>query len=398
MVPTLQKPNMILFVLLLTPFCKPVSIDAIPFLNTFFTLWKLAAIAYLVLALLPKCFRAHPERKPVGFAALAVFWLIYVLGCIRARADVASTLTSALGCMLILLLIQYALRTGNGPILLRSMAWLFTACILAHIVSVLFNVVRSNLSGSTVYLFGMDNYSAFFLYPMLCVVLFYHSLRYGRLQAHSWCLLLGLVAMYLLTSSMTAAGAGLLLIAFCLLQCGWDKLPKLRGVRWLIGVFTVLLVLICGFQVQNLLASLLDSMSKGVTLNSRTYIWADALELIRQRPIFGHGSFTQAQIDAYILYGTTHAHNLLLEILMRTGVTGAAAYLVFLCGFAPAGRSFRYDNPHRNILLCGLIAQLVLTFMDFYPTILVFYMFMGALYFSNDFTEQFRTGRKKELV
>lgn len=396
MVPTLQKPNTALFVLLFLPFCKPVGIDAIPLLSKLFTLWKLAALLYLVLALLPKCFRAHPVKKPVGFVTLAIFWIIYILGCIRAGADVSTTLIAGVSCMLLLLLIRFEVFVGNGPIMLRSMAWLSTGCIIAHIFSVVLNLLRHNISGSTVYLFGMDNYSAFFLYPMLGITLFYHSLRYGRLKAHSWALMVSLVAAFLLTKSMTAAGAGLVLFALCLLQGCWYKLPKIRGVRWMIAVLAVLLVLICGFEVQNLLASLLNSMSKGVTLNSRTYIWANALTLIKQRPIFGHGSFTPEQIADYILYGTTHAHNLLLEILMRTGIVGAAAFLIFLCGFAPAGRSLRHDNPHRNILLSCLISQLVLSFMDFYPNILTFYLFMGILYFSNQFVDQFHS--KKESV
>lgn len=401
MVPTLRKPNTALFVLLLFPFCSPVGLTSVPAIKGILTLWKFAALAYLILVMLPKCFSPHPKKKPLGFIGLGLFWLIYVVGCIRAGADVASIFTAAVSSMLILLLIRYEVSVGNGRVLLKGMSYLSVGCILAHILSVIGNVAgitsTAGISGTNVYLFGMDNYSAFFIYPMLCIVLFYHSLHYGRLKAHSWCLMLAVAGIYMLTSSMTAAGAGLLLIGLCLVHSSWHKLPKVRGVRWVIVVFMVLLVLICGFQVQNLLSSLLDSMSKGVTLNSRTYIWDCALKLIRERPVFGHGSFTQEQIDSYILYGTTHAHNLLLELLMRTGVVGTVFYLMFLCGFTPVGRSRLVGSPHKDILLAGLLCQMILTFMDFYPTILVFYMFMGLMYVSDDLDMQFRHQQKEPV-
>lgn len=400
MLPTLKKPNTLFLMLLFLPFCKPAGVEMIPWLNTLFSLWKLATLAFLLVILIPKCFVAHPAKKPAGFFGLALFWLILVLGSIRAGAEIVSHLTAALSSLFLLALIRYEVRMQNGKLLLKSLAWLFTGCIVAHILSVILCVVGltdSGVSGDTVYLFGMDNYSAFVLYPMLTVVLFYHSVRYGRLRLQSWLLLFGLVGVYLLTASMTAAGAGLVLVAMCLLHSNWRKLPKLRGVRWVIGLFVVLLVLICGLEVQTLLAGLLNSMSKGVSLNSRSYIWANALELIAQRPVFGHGGFTQAQIDSYILQGTTHAHNLILEILMRTGIVGSVGYVLFLCGFDGGRKSLKLSNPHRNLLLCGLVAQLILTFMDFYPTVMMFYVFMGILYCSDDIAAQCTTAKKENL-
>lgn len=390
MVPTLEKPNIPFFVLLFTPFLKPVSFDAFPALDKLFLVWKLAVLVYLLVVLVPKCFRTVRLRLHPGIVCLFPFWLIYFIGCLRSGADVVSVGTAAIACLLLFLLILFEIRMHNGQLLMRSLSILFTGCILAHIASVF--LVKAGLlylGSTTTYLFGMDNYAAFFLYPMLAVVLFYHSLRYGQLRLQSWLLLLGVVFIFLFTRSATAAGAGMLMVVFCALQPAWKKLPKLRSVWWIIGSMTVLLVLICGFEVQNLLASLLDSMSKGVTLNSRTYIWDHALRLIVERPVFGHGSFTQEQIADYILYGTNHAHNLLIELLMRTGIVGTVCYLLFLCGISiPKHR----PCAHENILLCGLVVQLVLFFMDYYATILVFYIFMAIVYYRADLCKQCKEG------
>ncbi len=392
MIPSLKRPNALLFILLLAPFIKPVGVDAFPLADKLFTLWKLGALVYLAVALLPKLAQPVPEKKPAGFLGLILFWTIYLIGCLRVGVDAGSVAMAAVSSLFVLLLVSYEVRVGNGMILLRSMAMLFTICIISHVASVfLVEAGILNLGEgkeSPVYLFGMDNYSAFFLYPMLAVVLYYNCLHRGSFGLFGWLLLFSVVGVYLLTRSMTAAGAGLLMVLLFLPQRSWNRLPQIRGIRWMILLMVVLLVLICVFQIQQLLASMLDAMSKGVTLNSRTIIWDHVLRLIRQRPVFGYGSFTPEQIyEEYVMYGTTHAHNLLLELLLRTGIIGAAAYLWFLFGFAPFGKKRPVPGAH-GVLLVGLASQLVLFFMDYYPNITVFYIFMSILYCSGQFSDR----------
>lgn len=391
MIPTLKKPNTILFILLLAPFVRPLGLDYFPLVGKLLTLWKLLALVYLTLALIPKLPSPRSKTGFWPFLGLGIFWGVYLFGCLRVGLEVVSIATAGIASLLLLLLVCYETRIGNGMLLLKAMARLFTFCILAHIATVF--LVKADLlwlgyvGESAVYLFGMDNYSAFFLYPMLSVVLFYNCLRRGHITIGGWLLALSVVGIYLLTRSVAAAGAGLVMLPFLLLADYWNSLPKLRGVRWVILGMTIFLVLICGFQAQNLLASLLDKTAKGVTLNSRTYIWDLALKLIRERPLLGHGTFTdKALFEDYILYGVNHAHNLLLELFLRAGILGAAAFLAFLFGFAPIGSRRKVPNAH-GILLVGLAGQLVLCFMDFYPTILPFYIFMGVLYCSHRFSD-----------
>lgn len=387
MIPTLKRPNTILFILLLAPFVRPVGIDYFPLLGKVLTLWKLLALAYLVVALIPKLVSPTPRKKSPALLGLGLFWMIYLLGCIRVGRDVVSILTAGLSSFLLFLLVEYETRNQNGRILFRAVSLLFTFCILAHILSVFF--VRAGIlwmgyvGESPVFLFGMDNYSAFFIYPMLSLVLYCNCLLNGKLRVWDWLLMFATVGIYLLTKSLTAAGAGLVILALLFLKGYWRKLPAVRGIRWMIAGMAVLLVLICAFQAQNLLASLLDKTSKGVTLNSRTYIWDCALRLIREKPVFGYGTFTDKQLHTdFVLYGTTHAHNLLLELLLRTGIVGTAGYLLFLFGFSPIGVRRAVPKAH-GILLAGLVGQLLLFFMDFYPTILIFYLFLAFLHFSH---------------
>lgn len=387
MIPTLKRPNVALFVFVFAAFIKPVGLVH-PLFDKLYLVWKLLVVMYLAVTLLPKLIKPIPVKKTPGLWGLSLFWVIYLVNCIRVGEDVMTVAMGAIASLLVMLLIFYETEQGNGLLLLDALAGLFAFLIVAHIVSVLLIIsgVVSGGSGSMpVYLFGMDNYSAFFIYPMLSVVLYRNAVRYSKFGLSGWLLLLLVVAIYTITKSMTAVGAGMIFLLICLIKNSWPKLPRVRGIGWLIVAMVVFLVLVCGFQFQNLLASILDAMSKGVTLNSRTIIWADALELIKQRPFLGHGAFTQKQLfEDYVLYGTTHAHNLLLELLVRAGIVGTVAYLCFLLGFVSNGRK-KLPQAH-GVLLAGLVAQLVLFFMDYYPTITTFYIFMGLLYKSDSFS------------
>lgn len=391
MVPTLKRPNTFLFILLLAPFIKPVLVDEYPALDALYFVWKLLSLVFLAIGLLPEYFHHHPRKMIIGLLGLLLFWVIYCINCFASGTAVISTLTAALSAMLCFLLVSYETRIGNGWILLRSMSLLFTALILAHAIS----VVVLPVAPQTVFLLGMDNYSAFFIYPMLSVILFYQSLRFGRLRIHSWALILLVVFIYVYTASYTAAAAGLLFLACLFLYPSWRKLPKVRGIRWLVPLLLLLLVLIVEFEIQNLLSHFLNATSKGITLNSRTIIWDYALTLIAQKPLFGHGEFSAEQIAEYILYGTTHAHNLLLELVLRAGIIGAIGYVVYLCSFVSTFQGRRTNTRHNYLLLSSLLCQLILSFMDFYPSITVFYLFMAVLYFQERFTPP---ERRKSLL
>ena len=379
MIPSLKRPNIYFFMLLLAPFIKPVFLDQFAIFNLLYTAWKLCTIAYLFVALMPCYFRYHSPREVGGLLCLTLFWMLYSINCYRAGADFTSTLVGGFSAVLCFMLITYEAKIGNGWLLLKAAAYLSTILILLHVAT----MFLFPTSPSTVFFFGMDNYSAFYVYPMLSLVLFYHSKLYGRLKAHSLLLALITVFAYIYTRSYTAAAAGLLFLMLLMLYPHFYKIPKIRGVRWFLPLLALVLVLIVKYNIQNKVASLLNSMSKGVTLNSRTIIWDHALSLISSKPLFGHGSFTQEQLDAYILYGTTHAHNIFLELLMRTGIVGTILYLLFLCGFIPPLKTGKPESHHNFILVASLISQLALSFMDFYPVITIFYIFLAFQYSRN---------------
>ena len=240
------------------------------------------------------------------------------------------------------------------------------------------------------YFLGTDNYSAFSVYPMLGVVLLHQCLksRDGKIKKSGWLITLAIVISFLYVSSMTAAAAGVILILFLCIQSNTKRLSKVFNIKNVIVMFIVLFLLIQYGKIQFLFSNLLENvLKKGITLNSRTVIWQNAVELIKQNPIIGYGLFSEVQIKNYILYGIDHAHNIFLELLLRTGIIGTVGYLWFLVGFIKKNRKVIYKRPI-NIMLIVLLAQMILFFMDFYVTFQYFYCFMGILYYGYSFAEK----------
>lgn len=106
---------------------------------------------------------------------------------------------------------------------------------------------------------------------------------------------------------------------------------------------------------------------------SRAVTWKDALSMIKDRPIFGHGINTYMRVmtkmHAHFGTGPTYAHNCYLQIAAEMGITGLASFLWII------GRLFhrcilevRKQKSEARLLLigllCGLLAFLVHSFVD----------------------------------
>ena len=150
--------------------------------------------------------------------------------------------------------------------------------------------------------------------------------------------------------------------------------------------------MILAFNIQNYFLSVYRFVGKedsGFSLNSRTYIWAYALQIIKHKPLFGIGNLSESDILNFVLYGASHPHNIFLELLVRAGVIGTISYLFFL--LYPLIRYNRYYiRSNYAILSITVFSYLVLSFMDFYPLIqapifLVSYIYIRADNINNNF-------------
>ncbi len=113
------------------------------------------------------------------------------------------------------------------------------------------------------------------------------------------------------------------------------------------------------FQIQKLLAPLIVTLlGKDLTLTGRIGLWEMALELIREKPLFGWGNYRQGAILLRQYY-YWYAHNLFLDILLEGGLVCMGAFLYMLSAYAKAIRIMLNDRVVRICLLTFVVFMIV---------------------------------------
>lgn len=370
----------VLYVIILIPIIKPVGLAYNSSINTLLRYWKLFSI-FLMCGFIVKDFyklkrltsRKYSIRK--GIIGLLCFELIYLINSIMRSAEFLDLLNNSLTCLLLLVLVYLGSMSKRKNTLFSSIDFVFTIYIICQIISMALeriNIVLFRVEdGGATYFFGPDNYSAFTIIPMIGVLMFIGSseLKKVRFGKKNLCLLTLLALCYIWTGSVTAALSLIILLTVSLLAENKKGIIKFFSAKWLLLFFALALILILSANIQNYFSGLLRLVGKGergFSLNSRTYIWGATIRLIKESPIIGIGNLTKSEVSNYILYGTEHAHNIILELLLRTGIIGFISYLYYL--LFPAIKYRRLFFKSKNIiLLLTIFVYLVLSFMDFYP-------------------------------
>ncbi len=74
-----------------------------------------------------------------------------------------------------------------------------------------------------------------------------------------------------------------------------------------------------------------------ISINTRTKIWAAALDMVKKHPVFGYGTgFNNVRQELHNVYNIQqpHAHNIILEIWLENGIFGVLLFAAILVVFA----------------------------------------------------------------
>jgi O-antigen ligase len=169
---------------------------------------------------------------------------------------------------------------------------------------------------------------------------------------------------------MVETGSRLAILSFALVFIAGLALFKTKKKWWRIIVFLIGVIsvfLIWQFTMQNdvLRTRLLQSIYEG-NLSNREVIWKNIIPLIKSNPIFGIGQAGYAKFSqaTYSVYASPH--NVILEVLCFTGVTGLIIYFYFLFRIFKSSRQiYRKEGLLLPILLliitfCMIVASHIL--------------------------------------
>lgn len=381
------RKSVILYILFFIPFFKPVGLSVYAGINSIYLVWKLVSLCVGIFIILNESNGTFiTYKKDTWFRGLFLFFIIYFLNCFSASRDLVTIVSNIL--VIFELIIILSITKGKSK---KNMAdalnFIFSILLFLQIISVFYikagHIVFEYIENDYTYLFGTDNYSAFATIPMLGAILFFDYKRKNLFtKAKKVFLCFGLCASYVYTGAVTAAIMSVVTVLAYIISKYNKFLLKFFTIKK-VAVFCVLvLFLIMAFDIQNhmlWLLRLVGKSAKATTLNSRTIIWEKAFNIIKQNIIFGIGELSAEQVEGYALYGMGHAHNLILDLLLKSGIVGTISYLYFYLGFL--SKYFRKALKSSGfILVITLIGYFVLSMMDDYPFMPYIYCCLGLLW------------------
>lgn len=382
------RKSVLLYILFFIPFFKPVGLSIYGGINSIYLAWKLVSLCVGIFIILNESNGTFiTYKKDTWFRGLFLFFIVYFVNCFSVSRNLVTIVSNILVILELIIILSITKSKLKRKNMADALNFVFSILLFLQIVSVFYikagHVIFEYLENDYTYLLGTDNYSAFATIPMLGAILFFEHKRKNLFsKAKKVILCLGLCASYVYTGSVTAAIMSVVTV-FAYIITKYNKfLLKFFTIKK-VAVFCVLvLFLIMAFDIQNHMLWLLRLVGKSAeatTLNSRTIIWENAFNIIKQNIIFGIGELSAEQVEGYALYGMGHAHNLILDLLLKSGIVGTISYLFFYFGFL--SKYFRKALKSSGfILVITLTGYFVLSMMDDYPFMPYIYCCLGLLW------------------
>ena len=230
-------------------------------------------------------------------------------------------------------------------------------------------IIKEGITGT------LNNRNAFGLMMGMGVVLSLCLIKYKRIFALFFLLLFSFFMIFSFCRSSWVASFSATAI-FCLLNYKQFRLKHLGFLALFLGFLLILYFSFDSFQTR--FAQLLEGNSSG-----RTMIWQHTIVLIEKSLFVGYGMDSWKNLGDEFLLQYPDSHNMILEILIKTGVIGLIA-----CFFTIGVVLIKIFKTKNYILLPIATYFLVITQFDFgafgskellsFLTIFVFYLYSDS--------------------
>ncbi|MFC1699098.1 O-antigen ligase family protein [Candidatus Omnitrophota bacterium] len=253
-------------------------------------------------------------------------------------------------------------------VMLVSAAMIGVDCILQYILGFDFLRCRPQEAGRVTGSFQMPGSLAAFLGPVLCLSL---SLCFLKLKKGIK-YFLSLEAVLLITLLVVSLTRGAWL-GFAVAVCFLGVLEN-KKIIYLTVAFLLILGIIVPYLIEtpeNIFAHLKSVFSLTSNLDRKT-IWQAAMQMIKDRPLFGHGYTTF--MGNFAKYGQDYhyfkiegiipyAHNCYLQIAAETGIVGLVSFLSVIGTFLVHSivSLTKIKDRFHHAVLSGISAGIIVT-------------------------------------
>lgn len=281
----------------------------------------------------------------------------------------------------------------NERIFLKTSYALFYLLNVVNLCSLLFfpDGMFEDQRGIRDYNFFLGNYNAFIIYLFMALITGYlYQKRYKSRFSADYLLLWG-ISFFTFTrvrSVTSVAGLFMLSIYGLLFNYKWSRF-FLNLKTYCFLNFTFFIMFVWNASDNIIVGKMVNLINKDITFTGRTVIWSGAKQYISRQWLIGNGLETQSVMTEKLGIAASHAHNLYLDILYKTGAAGFL--IVCLCFFMMTSKLRKMrDEKVRYFLEAFLGIFMLMSQFEAYSIKFVFFMMMLIVLFAS-----YEPGRKQ---
>ena len=273
--------------------------------------------------------------------------------------------------------------------LLNSIYRLSTILLFINLITLILlprGIIKStfyDVTDNDYYFLGIKTQFTTMIFPGLSAILLLYN-KDKRKYKKNLIIFIIIALLNIFYKNISTAIVGLIILIVLLLS---EKILKLKlNSKFCIVCVVVFQVLIVFFNIQVLFSSFFtDILHKDATLSSRTYIWENAKELLKNEDLpnllFGNGV---AEHNEVVYYSGDYwqPHNQLLVWLFNSGVFGTL-YVLYFFNLLMKKKTNSNELYTTNLIIC--FTEMILTVTEVYFDVAVCYVPFLITYYMTDF-------------
>lgn len=377
---TVFKVLMLIYAFMIYP---PYILSLLPEWNSFYTnVGKMALYVGILLIFV----RFMNSRMPKILIAIFGFtgWLFLcdVFNDISGFPPALFEMVKILGVVCVIFMLY---KAGIESVFFDSWSFYFDILVIANLISLFACpngiVYDKSIGWQPYYVIGNANRYAF----TFLIDFYLNAMRVLKEKSEIGLKLYLLCGIYIVSSvksglSTTALIISILLLLSILLNNGIFQYWVKKHIKYIVAFVIVLVLFMVGglWRTQFIQETLKALTGETLSFLERGYIWSNAVKVIGQSPIIGHGSF----FSSYALgYGGAYrsSHNTFLQLMIYGGIP---AILIFLyCIFKTIKTSINGLRKDMSYVSTICIFLTVLCFaVEQYPFYIGIFILMGVVW------------------
>ena len=367
---------------ILIVFLQPSYLQSIGIILRFYRITSTVILVILVIWYIYARF-----RKSSILNLLILLELYILINTIIQGGNISACFFDVMTTLGLCLTFEFGMEYNSKKFLIVLYCILYAFVIINFLSLVIFPngmyTTGTGLEGSSSYasnwFLGYKNYHVRFFLPTLLLSEI-NCLKNEKIKLDTYILYIICWISSILNDSSTGLIGMAIFTLGSIVLFKYSFLSKFVNIYTVIGSILIVFFLIVVGNTANLpiLKSIAEFFGKDLTLSDRTYIWANSIDIFKQKPLFGYGYFNASRFQMINHGWGTHPHNYILYILVQGGIIEAVIVFLLFFRLQIVLRKYKKSSLpklmtwfYACMLIMGLTESLINTAILFYPFLII---------------------------